>query len=247
MASDITGDIISGIAAVGIYSLAVAAAPVTGGASIAVGLAAATSSGGFIKTAVKALDARSGGREYTKEDAKHDIATGAFSGVLAPVTGGLGGAVGKTVATKLGVQAVKQAGKETAEEVVSSGLKQGIKTALTNPAGYEYVGGTMLKRAAALGTEMATDGAVGGAVDSAFRTAYDGGSAEEVAESALGGFLGGALLSPVIGGGMKTFGSLGHKAGGEIKEFSEKELAKMIKEVPKSSKNGLPTNRFWTA
>ncbi len=244
MASDITGDIISGIASVGIYSLAVAAAPVTGGASIAVGLAAATASGGFIKTAVKALDAKSGGREYTKEDAKHDIATGAFSGVLAPVTGGLGGAVGKTVATKLGVQAVKQVGKETAEEVVSTGLKQGIKTALTNPAGYEYTGSTMLKRATALSAEMATDGAVGGAVDSAFRTAYDGGSAEEVAESALGGFLGGALLSPVIGGGMKTFGSLGHKAGGEIKEFSEKELAKMIKEVPKSSKNGLPVNSF---
>ena len=37
MAVDVIGDMVSGIAAVGIYSLAVAAAPFSGGASIAAG------------------------------------------------------------------------------------------------------------------------------------------------------------------------------------------------------------------
>ena len=146
MATDVAADMVSGIAAVGIYAAAVAAAPVTGGASIAIGLAAATASGAAIKTGLKAADAASAGREYSLKDAGHDAATGAFSGVLAPVTGGLGGAVGKTVATKMGIQAVKQVGKEVAADTVEAGVKQGIKTALTNPTGYEYVGGNLVKR-----------------------------------------------------------------------------------------------------
>ena len=206
MATDVAADIVSGIASVGIYAASVAAAPFTGGASIAVGLAAATAGGAAIKTGLKAADAASAGREYSLKDAGHDAATGAFSGVLAPVTGGMGGAVGKTVATKLGVQAIKQVGKEVAAEAAEAGVKQGVKSMLTNPTGYEYVGGTLLKRGVAQGAEMATDGAVGGAVDNAFRTAYDGGSLEDVANSAVEGFVGGAIMSPVIGGGMKAAG-----------------------------------------
>ena len=206
MATDVGADIISGIAAVGIYTAAVAAAPFSGGASIAVGIAAAGTSAAAIKAGLKATDAVTGGREYTLKDAGHDAATGAFSGVLAPVTGGLGGAVGKTVATKLGIQAVKQVGKEVAEEAAVSGVKQTIKTALTNPTGYEYVGGNVAKRGLAFAAETATDGAVGGAVDNAFRTAYDGGSLEDIGNSAVQGFVGGAIMSPVIGGGMKAAG-----------------------------------------
>lgn len=206
MAVDVGADILSGVAAVGIYTAAVAAAPFTGGGSIAVGIAAAGVSGAAIKTGMKAADATTGGREYSLKDAAHDAATGTFSGVIAPVTGGLGGAVGKTVATKLGVQAVKQVGKEVAETAVESGVKQTIKTALTNPTGYEYVGGNIAKKSLALGAEMATDGAVGGSVDNAFRTAIDGGSLEDVAKAAGEGFVGGAILSPVIGGGMKSVG-----------------------------------------
>ena len=123
----------------------------------------------------------------------------------------MGGAVGKTVATKLGVQAIKQVGKEVAAEAAEAGVKQGVKSMLTNPTGYEYVGGTLLKRGVAQGAEMATDGAVGGAVDNAFRTAYDGGSLEDVANSAVEGFVGGAIMSPVIGGGMKVSGKAGHE------------------------------------
>ncbi len=206
MAVDVGADIVSGVAAVGIYTAAVAAAPFTGGGSIAVGIAAAGASGAAIKTGMKAADAATGSREYSLKDAAHDAATGTFSGVIAPVTGGLGGAVGKTVATKLGVQAVKQVGKEVAESAVERGVKQTIKTALTNPTGYEYVGGNIAKKSMALGAEMATDGAVGGSVDNAFRTVIDGGSLEDVAKAAGEGFVGGAILSPVIGGGMKSVG-----------------------------------------
>jgi len=215
MASDVVADIFSGIAAVGIYTAAVALAPVSGGASIAVGIAAATASGAAIKTGIKFADTVSSEREYTSDNLKRDLATGAFSGVLAPITGGMGGAVGKTVATKMGVQAVKQVGKEVADTVVESSIKQGIKTALTNPTGYEYVGGTLLKRSLAFGAEMATDGAIGGAVDNAFRTAYDGGSLEDVGNATVQGFVGGAIMSPIIGGGMKVAGKGAQKIFGK--------------------------------
>lgn len=227
MAVDIGADIVSGIAAVGIYTASVAAAPFSGGTSIAVGVAAAGASAAAIKTSLKAADAVSGGRQYTLKDAGHDATTGAFSGVLAPITGGFGGAVGKTVATKLGVQAVKQVGKEMAEETAKGGVKQAVKTALTKPAGYEYAGGNIAKRALASGAEMAADGAVGGAVDNAFRTAYDGGSAEEVLNSAIEGFAGGAIMSPIIGGGMKAAGKAGYKLGsgsGYIDNFAAKKI-----------------------
>lgn len=87
----------------------------------------------------------------------------------------MGGAVGKTVATKLGVQAIKTTGSKAAAA--------GVKGALMNPAGYEYIGGNIVKRGLAMGTEMAADGALGGAVDNAFRTAYDGGGVNEVLEA----------------------------------------------------------------
>ena len=217
MAVDVGADIASGVTAVGIYSLAVAAVPFTGGTSIAAGVVAAGASGAAIKTGLKAADAATGGREYTLKDAGHDAATGTFSGIIAPVTGGLGGAVGKTVATKLGIQAVKAAGKEVAEEVAETGIKQSIKTALTNPAGYEYVGGNIAKRAVAMTAEMATDGATSGAVDNAFRTTLDGGSLSEVVQAAGEGFVGGAIMSPVIGGGFKAAGKAGHEIGSKFK------------------------------
>lgn len=82
MAVDVGADIVSGVAAVGIYSAAVAAAPFTGGASIAVGVAAAGASGAAIKTGLKAADTVTGGRKYTLKDAGHDATTGAFQEYL---------------------------------------------------------------------------------------------------------------------------------------------------------------------
>lgn len=216
MAADVVGDMVSGIAAVTIYTAAVAAAPFTGGASIAVGVAAATASGALIKAGVKALDTVGTDKKYTMKDFGHDLATGAFSGALAPITGGLGGAVGKTVATKLGIQAVKQVGKEVAEEVVETGVKQGLKTALTNPAGYEYVGGTLLKRGTAMAAEMATDGALGGAIDGGFRAGLDNNwDTEAMLDGTVEGGIGGAIMSPIIGGGFKTMGKGAQKVFGK--------------------------------
>lgn len=208
MAVDIVADTVSGIAAIPVYGAAVAAAPFTGGASIAVGIAAAGATGALLKVGIKAADASSGGRQYTLNDVGHDAATGAFSGILAPVTGGMGGAVGKTVATKLGLQAVKSVGKEIVEEATETSIKQGIKTALTNPTGYEYVGNSVGKKILAYGAEMMTDGAVSGAADNAFRTTIDGGSLSDIGKAALEGGVGGAIMSPIIGGGIKVSGKI---------------------------------------
>ncbi|MCM1338807.1 MAG: hypothetical protein NC191_03965 [Muribaculaceae bacterium] len=202
--SDIVGDIVSGFAAFGAYSLALAAAPFTGGASIAVGIAAAATVGGVVKAGVKAADAKSGGREY--DSFTRDMVTGAFSGLLAPITGGAGGAVGKTIASRLGLEALSIGGKSVAKGAGEQVVKQGLKSILTNPAGYTYAGGSVLKRGLAYGTEMMVDGALSGAIDNGFRTAYDGGSLSDVVDSAKQGFVGGAILAPVIGGGLKVTG-----------------------------------------
>ena len=216
MAADVAGDMVSGIAAVGIYTAAVAAAPVTGGASIAIGVGLATASGAAIKIGVKALDTVGTDKKYTFEEMKHDAATGAFSGGLAPVTAGLGGAVGKTVATKFGVQAIKTVGKEVAEEAAKGGVKSTLKAALANPAGYEYVGGTFAKRTTSMAAEMATDGALGGAIDGGFRAGLDSDwDAETMLEGAVEGGVGGALFAPVIGGGMKAAGKGAQKVFGK--------------------------------
>ncbi|MBD9223785.1 hypothetical protein EGQ24_07795, partial [bacterium] len=227
MAADVVGDVVSGIAAVTIYTAAVVAAPFTGGASIAVGVAFATASGALIKAGVKALDTVGTDKKYTMKDFGHDLATGAFSGALAPITGGLGGAVGKTVATKLGIQAVKQVGKEVAEEVVEQGVKQGVKqglkTALTNPAGYKYVGGSLWKRGTAEGFEMLTDGALGGAIDGGFRAGLDSNwDTETMLDGAIEGGIGGAIMSPIIGGGFKTMGKGAQKVFGKENVYINK-------------------------
>lgn len=202
MAVDIVADTVSGIAAIPVYGAAVAAAPFTGGTSIAIGIAAAGATGALLKVGIKAADAASGGRQYTLNDAGHDAATGTFSGILAPVTGGLGGAIGKTVATKVGLQTVKTVGKEIAEDVVESGFKQTLKTSLINPGAYKYVGEGVGKKALAYGSEILADGAVNGGIDNGFRTAINGGSLSDVVESAGEG----ALFAPLVGLGIKGSG-----------------------------------------
>ena len=216
MATDMVGDMVSGIAAVGIYTAAIAATPFTGGASLLVGFGLATASGAAIKVGIKALDTVGTDKKYTLKDCKHDAATGAFSGALAPLTAGLGGAVGKTVATKFGVQAIKTVGKEVAEEAAKGGVKSTLKAALANPAGYEYVGGTFAKRTTSMAAEMATDGALGGAIDGGFRAGLDSDwDAETMLEGAVEGGVGGALFAPAIGGGMKALGKGAQKAFGK--------------------------------
>ena len=246
MACDITGDIISGVTAVGLYSFVVATVPVTGGLSVAyaglIGASVATMSGGLTKGLVKLADAKSGGREYDSK--KRDFATGAFSGLLAPITAGLGGAIGKTVATKLGIEVFKQGAKganiglrplTSVSPIFNNGAKESLKSAILNPTGYNY-GGTIGKQALAYGAEMASDGAIGGAIDTGFRAGYDGGDADDILIAGIEGGIGGLFLAPVIGGGMKSAGKAGHFVGNKIKPLPEvKELDK-FKEVELSKK-----------
>ena len=247
MACDIAGDLVSGVAAVGLYSFAVAAVPVTGGLSVAaagtLGTVFAVGSGSLIKAGIKYADAKSGNREYNS--GQRDFITGGFSGLLAPITAGLGGAIGKTVATKLGIEVFKQGTKQgvniglrplaSASQIFNGGIKENLKNAVLNPTGYSY-SGTIGKQILAYGTEMASDGALGGSIDTAFRTAYDGGNTEEVLFAGLEGGIGGLFLAPLLGGSMKLSGKAGHFIGTKVKETNEREaLIPLVKELNKPS------------
>ena len=202
MAVDVAADVISGVASFTTYTVAVAAAPFTGGTSFALGVVVAAGTGALIKSGIKAADAFSGGRKYTFDNLKKDAGTGAVSGMLAPVTSGFGGAVGKTVATKLGLQTVKTVGKEIAEDVVENSFKQTLKTSLQNPGAFKFVGEGVGKKTLAYGSEVLADGVINGSIDNGFRTAVNGGSLSDVAKASGEG----ALYAPLVGLGMKGTG-----------------------------------------
>lgn len=202
MVVDVVADTVSGIVAIPVYGAAVAAAPFTGGASIALGGALAAGTGALVKTSVKYADAVSGGRKYTLNDTKKDASTGAVSGLLAPITAGAGGAIGKTVATKLGLQTIKTVGKEIGEDVVENSFKQTLKTSMMSPGAFKYVGEGTGKKILAYSSEVVTDGALNGGIDNGFRTAINGGSFSDVAKATGEG----ALYAPLVGLGMKGGG-----------------------------------------
>lgn len=202
MAVDVVADVAAGAASFTIYTLSVAAAPFTGGGSIALGVALAAGTGALVKTGVKYADVVSGGRKYTLNDAKKDASTGAVSGLLAPITAGAGGAIGKTVATKLGLQTIKTVGKEIAEDVVENRFKQTLKTSMMSPGAFKYVGEGAGKKVLAYSSEVITDGALNGGIDNGFRTAVNGGSLLDVAKASGEG----ALFAPLVGLGMKGTG-----------------------------------------
>lgn len=202
MAVDVVTDVAAGAASFTIYTLSIAAAPFTGGGSIALGGALAAGTGALVKTSVKYADAVSGGRKYTLDNAKKDSATGAVSGLLAPITAGAGGAIGKTVATKLGLQTIKTVGKEIGEDVVENSFKQTLKTSMMSPGAFKYVGEGAGKKVLAYSSEVITDGALNGGIDNGFRTAVNGGSLLDVAKASGEG----ALFAPLVGLGMKGTG-----------------------------------------
>lgn len=202
MAVDVVADVAAGAASFTIYTLSIAAAPFTGGGSIALGGALAAGTGALVKTSVKYADAVSGGRKYTLNDAKKDASTGAVSGLLAPITAGAGGAIGKTVATKLGLQTIKTVGKEIGEDVVENSFKQTLKTSMMSPGAFKYVGEGAGKKVLAYSSEVITDGALNGGIDNGFRTAVNGGSLLDVAKASGEG----ALFAPLVGLGMKATG-----------------------------------------
>lgn len=202
MAVDVVTDVAAGAASFTIYTLSIAAAPFTGGGSIALGGALAAGTGALVKTSVKYADAVSGGRKYTLNDTKKDASTGAVSGLLAPITAGAGGAIGKTVATKLSLQTIKTVGKEIGEDVVENSFKQTLKTSMMSPGAFKYVGEGAGKKVLAYSSEVITDGALNGGIDNGFRTAVNGGSLLDVAKASGEG----ALFAPLVGLGMKGTG-----------------------------------------
>lgn len=222
---DIVADITSGIIAFAAFSVAtgigLAAAPFTAGASlglVAIGIGIAGAAGSLSKAAIKKTDAMIGGDKY--DSFGYDMATGFVNGIFAPITAGIGGAVGKTVAQRVGVTAVREGG----EIVLAEGVKSTAKGAVTRTlltTNVSYKGGTLLARAAALGSDMAANGAVTGAADSSVR--YLAGDAKNKSLSGLlsevaTGTMGGLIAAPVIGGGMRLAGNSVGKLTGKIKD-----------------------------
>ena len=205
---DVVADMASGILSVGAFALAVP----TGGASLAIGLSLATTVGAGIKVGIKASDAKTTGKEYTGKDLLYDIATGGINGLLAPVTNGLGNCVTKTIGKKLGLKIVQEGAEEVAEQAVKQGIKQAAKSAILTQS-VDVAGGTITKRAVALGAGMALDGALGGASDNMVRAALNG---ENVIQAGVEGAIGGAIMSPIIGGGFRMAGNAGKALNNKI-------------------------------
>lgn len=215
---DISADIASGLVAIA----GAAAAPFTGGASLAV----AAVIGGTVKTAIKASDCIGNEKKYKPTDALYDVATGAVNGLMGPLTNGLGGAAGTGVAKAFGLEALENtaksalsaAGKEAVEEVaeqvgkktlgtvINSGItkilaKQGTEYVLKE--GAEQTLKTTIGKVAAYGVDMMVDGAISGAADGAVRAAAQG-RFEDIGKDAFQGLVGGAIAAPIIGGGMRV-------------------------------------------
>lgn len=211
---DMVADIGSGIAAFAAFSvctgLGIVAAPFTAGASlglVAAGIAVAGAAGAASKVAIKGADALVGGRKY--DSAGYDLATGGVNGLFAPITAGIGGAVGKTIASRVGVTAAREGG----EVLIKEGLEETAKGAITKTlltTNVSYTGGTIFARGAALGADMATNGAISGGVDSATR--YIAGDSDNKSVSGLlssvgEGAVSGLIAAPIIGGGMRLVGN----------------------------------------
>ena len=198
--TDTVADIISGITSFGIYGLSLAAAPFTGGASMAVGVVVASITGATIKSGIKAIEAYSGNKKYTKEEFKKDLFTGGINGILAPITGGIGGAVYKTVGKALGLKvATKAIGQQASKQLVKSATKSTAQKAFSET----------LKRATAYTASSATSGATWGALNNGAINIYEQVQSgeefdtNEVLNSMVEGAAVGAMTGVVTGAGAK--------------------------------------------
>lgn len=209
---DVFADIASGLASALIFSAAIGGAVFTGGASLAVGLGLATAVGAGVKVGIKAGDALLTGKEYTGKDLLYDTATGSINGLLAPITNGIGNTVTKTIGKKLGLKIVQEGAEEAAEQVVKQGIKQTAKNMVLNQT-LDVAGGTVGKRALALGAGMAVDGALGGASDNMVRAALNG---DNVLKAGVEGAVGGLIMAPLIGGGFRVAGKAGRALNNKI-------------------------------
>ncbi len=215
---DVVADLASGIIAVGAFAAAVP----TGGVSLLTGLGISTAVGSGLKVGIKGLDSKLNGREYDAKNALYDAVTGGVNGLFAPITNGLGSSLTKTIGCKLGL--------EVGGDLVNAGAKTTLKNLIINQS-IDITGGTAGKRALALGAGMALDGALGGTADNTARAVLDGQDSKQVAQSAFQGFLGGLIMSPLIGGGLRLAGKAGKKLGKNI--FNKNALELKSRNQPK--------------
>ena len=198
---DAVADIVSSIFAVGVFSFA------AGGLGLPIALSLSFLTGAGIKAGGKCFGAKANNREYDNKNLLYDIVTGGVNGLLAPVTNGLGSNLTKTIGLNLSLG--------ISGDVLKTGAKTTLKSILLNQS-IDVTGGTIGKRAIAVGAGMALDGALGGTADNATRATLEGKSAKDVAKSAFEGFIGGLIMSPIIGGGFRIAGKLGKKISNKI-------------------------------
>ncbi|MBR5303557.1 MAG: hypothetical protein IKU37_01865 [Candidatus Gastranaerophilales bacterium] len=202
MAVDVVADMASGMLSIVVFGAATAVlGPV--GALFAAGVTGAIS-----KVGIKAGDALVAGKEYTSKDLLYDTTSGGINGLLGPVTNGIGNTVTKTIASKI----IKEGAEEVVEQGVKQGFKQFAKNVILNQSD-DIIGGTLKQRAIAFGAGMATDGALGGTADNMVRASLEG---EDVLKAGVQGFVGGLIMAPIIGGGMKLAGKAGNELGTKI-------------------------------
>ena len=191
---DIMANIISGIASVGIFSLAASSF------SLPVAMLLSFSTGAVTKVGSKLFSAKTNNREYNNRNMQYDILTGGVNGLLAPIANGLGSTLEKVAASKLGL--------EISKDVAKNSTKSIFKTMLMNQ-NVEIIGKNSAKKALAVGAGMLAGSALSGAADNATRGALEGQDSHNILKSAQNGLLGGLILAPIIGGGFKLAVKLG--------------------------------------
>lgn len=201
MAVDVVADMTSGMLSIVVFGAATAVLGPVGA------LLVAGTTGAISKVGIKAGDALVTGKEYTSKNLLYDTVSGGINGLLGPITNGIGNTVTKTIATKFGISILKEGAEEVAEQGIKQGFKQFAKNVVLNQSD-DIIGGTLKQRAIALSAGMATDGALGGASDNMVRAALEG---EDILKAGAEGFVGGFVMAPIIGGGMKL-ASKGAKA-----------------------------------
>ena len=206
MAVDVVADMASGMISIVAFGAATAVLGPVGALLIAGAVGAAS------KVGIKAGDAAIGGREYSGKDLLYDGITGGINGLLGPITNGIGNTVTKTIATKFGLTVLKEGAEEVAEQGLKQGFKQFAKSVVLNQSD-DIIGGTLKQRMIALGAGMASDGALGGASDNMVRAALEG---EDILKAGAEGFVGGLIMAPIIGGGMKLAGKAGKALNNKI-------------------------------
>ena len=222
MCTDIVADIVSGVAAVLISTVAVAAAPFTGGASLLLGAAVGAGVGMIVKPAIKASDCIGNEKEYTAKDLGYDVLTGALNGAAAPLTNAAGGAAGTAVMKALGCEALETTVKTTGKVVVKEVAEEAVEQTVKQTGKQAFKQGVI--KVAGFTANAMVDGGLSGFVDGSSRALGEG-RYEDILSDGTQGLVGGMIASPIIGGGFVAAGKLGSTIGNKITNKVGNEVA----------------------